>query len=198
MSTLATSHGDCQPETSIGAASAEAAVMLGNPEKFQDIMWDFASTISTDEDIVCSQVDRDEFKAFVKEQGESDLGKTIRLTDFIVGRDMYRRSPHAGLLKRTPSGGFTIQEAVTMAVGLRNKFFALNSTSKAAWEMFLTSLQLYGIASTSKNKTEALMQSLEGMVPMGVWDQTWKLSMAARGGDGYRASSAMATDLVNL
>lgn len=93
--------------------------------------------------------------------------------------------------------GSTIQEAVITAVGVRNRSFARLNTSKPAWEMFLISLQQYGIASTSNNEIEALIQSLEGRVPMDVWDQTWKLFMAAYGTDAFRAFSEMAADLVN-
>jgi hypothetical protein len=93
------SHGDSQPETPIGAASTEGVLVIEDTIKIShETIIDFSSPIITDEDVVCSQTDRDEFKAFVEEQGESDLGKTLRLIDFIMAKEVYESSQVCDLI----------------------------------------------------------------------------------------------------
>lgn len=93
------SQGHCQPEASIGAASQKSLlVMLEKKKMSLKTNLDFGSTVVTDEDVVCSQVDRDQFKVFVKEQGESDLGKIIRLIDYIMAKEIYRLSQVCDLI----------------------------------------------------------------------------------------------------
>lgn len=90
MLTKDRSHGDGQPRTSFEATSEEALrVELAKMKISPKIMVDFGSTTTADEDVVCSQIDRDEFKAFVKGQGESDLGETVRLIDYIMAKELY-------------------------------------------------------------------------------------------------------------
>lgn len=92
-------HGNSQPETSAGAASTEGVLVIEDKIKIShEAIIDFSSPIITDEDVVCSQTDRDGFKAFVEDQGESDLGKTIRLIDYIVAKEIYESSQVCDLI----------------------------------------------------------------------------------------------------
>lgn len=174
--------------------------------------------MTTDRDVVCSQVDRDEFQAFVKEQGDGDLRKTIRLIDYIMAKEIYE-SPQVCDLISIKAQSLTvaqedlvgdpavmIQETVTLVIGIRNRIFGGLRSPKAAWKMFLAAMQQYGMTCccdvemeiSTKVAMEVGMEVLEGIVPMDVWGQVWKQFMAAWGGDAFRASSAMATDLVNF
>ncbi|KFY84818.1 hypothetical protein V500_08957 [Pseudogymnoascus sp. VKM F-4518 (FW-2643)] len=151
------SHGDGQPRASCEATSEEALrVELAKMKISPKTMVDFGST-TADEDVVCSQIDRDEFKAFVKEQGESDLGKTVRLIDYIMAKELYN-SARTASLGVTLLNGATIQGTVTFVIGIRDKIFAQLNNSKVAWGMFLVSLQNYGIAYNYKEEMEALIQ----------------------------------------
>lgn len=51
---------------------------------------DFRSPTIMDKDVVCSQIDQDEFKAFVEEQGENDLNMSVRLIDYIMAKELYK------------------------------------------------------------------------------------------------------------
>lgn len=91
-------HGNSQPETSAGAASTEGVLVIEDKIKIShEAIIDFSSPIITD-DVVCSHTDRDGFKAFVEYQGESDLGKTIRLIDYIVAKEIYESSQVCDLI----------------------------------------------------------------------------------------------------
>ncbi|OBU00159.1 hypothetical protein VE01_01702 [Pseudogymnoascus verrucosus] len=199
MSTPNTSHGNSQPETSAGAASTEGVLVIEDKIKIShEAIIDFSSPIITDEDVVCSQTDRDGFKAFVEDQGESDLGKTIRLIDYIVAKEIYESS-QADLVNEPRFHGVTIQETATLVVmRIRNETFTKLKTSEAAWELFLMALRQDGVACDYKNETEALIRTLGGTVPMDVWDRIWRQFMPAWRADVFRASSAMANDLVNF
>lgn len=54
------------------------------------------------------------------------------------------------------------------------------------------------IVCSCENEMEDLIEVLESMVLMDVWDQIWKQFMAAWRADVFRASSAMAADLVKF
>ncbi|KFY76660.1 hypothetical protein V499_03756 [Pseudogymnoascus sp. VKM F-103] len=150
-----------QPETSARAASTEGVLVIEDKIKIShEAIIDFSSPIITDEDVVCSQTDRDGFKAFVKDQGESDLGKTIRLIDYIVAKEIYESS-QADLVNEPRFHGVTIQETATLVVmRIRNETFTKLKTSEAAWELFLMALRQDGVACDYKNETEALIRTL--------------------------------------
>lgn len=60
---------------------------------------DFGHPATMDKDVVCSQIDRAEFKAFVRQQGGSDLGKTVWLIDYIMAKDIYKSVRVSNLTK---------------------------------------------------------------------------------------------------
>ncbi|KAL5345498.1 hypothetical protein ACLOAV_009248 [Pseudogymnoascus australis] len=134
-------------------------------------------------------------KAFVKQQGGSDLGKTVWLIDYAMAKDIYK-SVRTGPWKGTHLDGATLQATVAATISIRNTIFAMPNNPKAAWENHLKDLQDYGIAHGYEEKMEALIQSLGGMVSMDVWDQVWRWFSANPNVDTPQTSIAMTSNLM--
>ncbi|OBT85428.1 hypothetical protein VE02_04841 [Pseudogymnoascus sp. 03VT05] len=114
---------------------------------------------STDKDVVCSQVDRDEFEAFVNKHGGSKVGKTVKLIDYLAIKSAVKAAQATSVTRETTLIRPRIGEMRSTGVGVGGRdILGEKDSPNKAWDVFFETLQRV-VVIDYKKEIDVLMES---------------------------------------